>query len=113
MHRAAGRRAEAESIFAQAEAELTALRTQGNDSSQLRAALLECYASLGRREEVESTPDRRRHPGGAPEEFRRAAEEASGRRKLLHCLVTNDGWEWHDVVRKSGSELRDEPAASA
>ncbi|MBA3882229.1 MAG: hypothetical protein H0X73_05785 [Chthoniobacterales bacterium] len=53
LHVTAGRSAEAQAFLLQAEAELSAIKKQGNRSPDCLAALLAVHALLGRREEVE------------------------------------------------------------
>ncbi|HEX8678964.1 MAG TPA: hypothetical protein VF683_03330 [Chthoniobacterales bacterium] len=48
-----GRAAEAQAALLQAEAELTAMREQGNEAPDARAAMIACHAALGRRQKVE------------------------------------------------------------
>jgi TolB-like protein/Tfp pilus assembly protein PilF len=55
LHRHAGRTADAQPFFAQAEAELQRLKTAGNESPDMRGAMLTVQAFMGRREEVERT----------------------------------------------------------
>jgi tetratricopeptide (TPR) repeat protein len=53
MHLIAGRPAEARPFLLQAEKELMTLRTQGNNGPEVRARLIEIYACLGRKEDVD------------------------------------------------------------
>jgi tetratricopeptide (TPR) repeat protein len=53
LHVAAARTDQGQSFLLEAEAELLAIRNQGNHSPEVRATLLEIHALLGRREEVE------------------------------------------------------------
>jgi TolB-like protein/Tfp pilus assembly protein PilF len=53
MHLIAGRPAEARPWLLQAEKELMTLRTQGNNGPEVRAHLIEVYACLGRKEDVD------------------------------------------------------------
>lgn len=50
---AAGRKDQAQSFLSKAEAELLAIRNQGNFNPEVRGTLLEIHALLGRRDEVE------------------------------------------------------------
>src|SRR4029077_8821769 len=50
---AAGKKDQAQTLLLKAEAELLAIKNQGNLSGGVRAALLEIHALLGRRDEVE------------------------------------------------------------
>ncbi|HEX4641661.1 MAG TPA: tetratricopeptide repeat protein [Chthoniobacterales bacterium] len=53
LHIVAGKKDQAEPFLSKAEAELLALRQQGNTSAEVSATLLEIHALLGRRAEVE------------------------------------------------------------
>jgi TolB-like protein/Flp pilus assembly protein TadD len=53
LHLVAGRKDQAQPFLLQSEAELIAIRNQGNLSSEVRATLLEIHALRGRRDEVE------------------------------------------------------------
>ncbi|HEY2801577.1 MAG TPA: tetratricopeptide repeat protein [Chthoniobacterales bacterium] len=88
LQREAGRPAEAQRFFAEAEEELAALRAEGNNSPQLRAALLECYASLGRRAEVERMAAEHTASQGKDRWTGPLAEEDAAR---AFCLVGDFG----------------------
>ncbi len=66
VHRAAGRESEGRAALIQVEAELTALRGQGNASPILYGTLLHVHGYLGRREEVDRE---------APEHIARQAKD--------------------------------------
>jgi TolB-like protein/Tfp pilus assembly protein PilF len=53
LHLVAGRKDQAQTFLLKAEAELLAIKSQGNQSGGVRATLLEIHALFGRRDEVE------------------------------------------------------------